>query len=108
MSDSRSGLDRRRVTVYALIAGICAVAVFLVAGLLTFIFPREQEAKNPVLRLVEVKEETTDPAAWGINWAREYDDYKRTAEVTKTRFGGSGARAWGKEGATLWMRAALV
>jgi len=25
----------------------------------------------------------------GINWAREYDDYKRTAEVTKTTFGGS-------------------
>ena len=33
------------------------------------------------MRLVEVNEETTDPAAWGVNWAREYDDYKRTAEV---------------------------
>jgi len=103
MSDSRSGLDRRRVTVYALIAGICAVAVFLVAGLLTSIFQRKQEAKNPYVRLVEVKEETTDPAAWGINWAREYDDYKRTAEVTRTRFGGSETLPSEKAAANPWL-----
>ena len=55
--------------------------MFLIAGLLTSIFERKQEAKNPYVRLVEVNEETTDPAAWGVNWPREYDDYQRTAEV---------------------------
>jgi nitrite reductase (cytochrome c-552) len=102
MSDSKSGLDRR-VLFFGAIAGVCAVAVFLVAGLLTSIFQRKQEAKNPYVRLVEVKEETTDPAAWGINWAREYDDYKRTAEVTKTQFGGSEALPAQKAQANPWL-----
>ena len=70
---------------------VCAVLVFLVAGLLTSIFERKQEAKNPYVRLVEVNEDTTDPAAWGMNWAREYDGYQRTAESTQTRYGGSEA-----------------
>jgi nitrite reductase (cytochrome c-552) len=43
------------------------------------------------VRLVEVTEETTDPAPWGMNWSREYDAYKRTSEATRTKFGGSEA-----------------
>ena len=42
------------------------------------------------MRLVEVGEDDTDPAKWGINWPREYDSYKRTAVTTRTRFGGHG------------------
>jgi nitrite reductase (cytochrome c-552) len=68
-----------------------AIAVFAIAALLTNIFQRKQEARNPYVRLVEVAEETTDPAPWGMNWSREYDDYKRTTDVTRTRFGGSEA-----------------
>jgi nitrite reductase (cytochrome c-552) len=68
-----------------------AVVAILVALLLTSIFQRKQEAKNPYVRLVDVTEETTDPAPWGTNWSREYDDYKRTVDVTRTRFGGSEA-----------------
>ena len=67
--------------------------MFLVAALLTSIFERKQEARNPYVRLVEVNEETTDPAPWGMNWPREYDDYQRTVEATQTRFGGSGGAA---------------
>ena len=68
---------------------------FLLAALLTSIFQRKQEAKNPYVRLVEVSEETTDPAPWGMNWPREYDDYKRTAEITPhavRRLGGAARR----------------
>ena len=68
-----------------------AVVAILVALLLTSIFQRKQEAKNPYVRLVDVTEETTDPAPWGTNWSREYDDYKRTVDATRTRFGGSEA-----------------
>jgi nitrite reductase (cytochrome c-552) len=103
MSDSTSGINRRRVVLFATIAGICALLVFLVTGLLTSIFQRKQEARNPYVRLVDVKEETTDPAAWGINWAREYDDYKRTAEPTKTRFGGSETLPSEKAAANPWL-----
>ena len=79
----------RRTWMLVSLGVVVATAVFLVTGLLTSIFERKQEARNPYVRLVDVNEETTDPAAWGVNWSREYDDYKRTAEVTKTRFGGS-------------------
>jgi nitrite reductase (cytochrome c-552) len=89
MSDARPASGRRRLLAFAAIASVCAVLVFLVAALLTSIFERKQEARNPYVRLVEVNEETTDPAPWGVNWSREYDDYKRTVERTKTRFGGS-------------------
>ncbi len=89
MNDAHPPSAGRRLWVFGAIAVVCAVLVFLIASLLMSIFERKQEARNPYVRLVEVREETTDPAAWGINWAREYDDYQRTAEVTKTTFGGS-------------------
>src|SRR4029453_13197465 len=103
MNESRANDNRRRMGVLVAIAAICALLVFLVAGLLTSIFQRKQEAKNPYVRLVEVSEETTDPAAWGVNWAREYDDYKRTADVTRTRFGGSEALPAEKAKAFPWL-----
>ena len=48
------------------------------------------EANNPYVRTVEVTEDDTDPAKWGINWPKEYDSYKLTALPTRTRFGGHG------------------
>jgi len=63
----------------------------LVTSLLTSIFERKQEAKNPYVRLVDVTEATTDAAPWGINWSREYDGYLRTNDVTRTKYGGSEA-----------------
>src|SRR6188768_2315448 len=101
MSESRSG--SRRTTWLLAITAISAVMVFLVVALLMSIFERKQEARNPYVRLVEVNEETTDPSAWGVNWAREYDDYKRTADVSRTRFGGSEALPAEKAKAFPWL-----
>lgn len=70
---------------------LCAAATFGIAALLLSIFQHKVEAKNPYVRLVEVAEETTDSEPWGMNWPREYDAYKRTVDVTRTRFGGSEA-----------------
>lgn len=67
-----------------------AVATFSVTALLINIFERKSEARNPYVRLVEVTEDDTDPAKWGINWPKEYDSYKLTALTTRTRFGGHG------------------
>jgi len=67
-----------------------AIASALVTALLVNIFERKGEARRPYLRLVEVTEDDTDPARWGVNWPREYDSYKRTALATRTRFGGHG------------------
>ena len=71
--------------------GVGGAPAFFVTGCSTNIFQRKQEAKNPYVRLVEVTEETTDPAPWGMNWRAQYDGYQRTAEVSRTRFGGSEA-----------------
>ncbi len=67
-----------------------ALAAVAVIALLTNIFERKAEARNPYLRLVEVGEDTTDPAEWGKNWPKQFDSYKRTALATRTRFGGHG------------------
>jgi nitrite reductase (cytochrome c-552) len=100
---SESQPPRRRAGLLVAIAVVCALLVFVVAGLLTSIFERKQEARNPYVRLVEVNEATTDPAAWGVNWPREYNDYLRTAETTKTRFGGSEALPEEKAKAFPWL-----
>jgi nitrite reductase (cytochrome c-552) len=103
MSDVQKTSGGKKTLMVVAIAGVCAVLVFLVTGLLTSIFERKQEAKNPYVRLVEVNEDTTDPAAWGVNWSRQYDDYKRTAEPTKTRFGGSESLPAEKAKAFPWL-----
>jgi nitrite reductase (cytochrome c-552) len=93
----------RRAALVAIVA-LCAVVAFGAAALLTNIFQRKQEAKNPYLRLVEVTEETTDPAPWGMNWPRELDGYKRTAEITRTHFGGSEALPQEKIDRDPWLK----
>jgi nitrite reductase (cytochrome c-552) len=82
---------RRRIAGFVVVAAVFAVIGFLISYLLTNIFERKQEARNPYIRLVEVTEETTDSAAWGANWPRQYEGYLRTTDVTRTRFGGSEA-----------------
>src|SRR6266496_1949664 len=83
--------QKKKVSVRVLIAAVvlCALMTFGLVALLTNIFERKQEAKNPYVRLVEVDDNTTDPRKWGVNWAREFDGYSRTVDETHTRYGGS-------------------
>lgn len=70
------------------------VAILVTAAGLTFlttIVERKQEAKNPFFRVVELTDETTDPAVWGKNFPFQYDDYKRTVDQVRTKYGGSEA-----------------
>ncbi len=69
---------------------VVAIAAVAVTALLTNVFERKSEGRSPYVRLVEVTEDTTDPAVWGKNWPKQYDGYKRTAIATRTRFGGHG------------------
>jgi nitrite reductase (cytochrome c-552) len=75
--------------ILATIVGV-AIATALVTALLMNIFERKSEATRPYLKLVEVTEDTTDPALWGVNWPKQFDSYNLTAEATRTRFGGHG------------------
>jgi nitrite reductase (cytochrome c-552) len=69
---------------------IVAIATAAITALLVNIFERKTEAQQTYVRLAEVTEDTTDPAEWGVNFPRQYDSYLRTAEATRTRFGGHG------------------
>jgi nitrite reductase (cytochrome c-552) len=76
----------------ALFATIVVVALASagVTALLVNIFERKSEARNPYVRVVEVTDDTTDPARWAPNWPKQYDSYLLTAQTTRTRFGGHG------------------
>ncbi|HZO09139.1 MAG TPA: ammonia-forming cytochrome c nitrite reductase subunit c552 [Myxococcota bacterium] len=84
----RAGRGRLAVVALALLA-IAAVGA-AVAALLVNIAERKAEGRARFVRLVEVGEDTTDPAVWGVNWPRQYDSYRLTALPTRTRFGGHG------------------
>jgi nitrite reductase (cytochrome c-552) len=83
-------LDTRSLLFFVLAVILFGVATFLIVALMINIFERKSEARNPYVRLVEVTEEDTDPAKWGINWPKEYTSYKLTAQTTRTRYGGHG------------------
>ncbi len=75
---------------YLALMVLVAAATAGVTALLINVSERKAEARIPFVRLVEVGEDSTDPAVWGTNWPKQYDTYKRTAEHTKTRYGGHG------------------
>lgn len=74
----------------ALIVAVAAVTA-AVTGLLMNIFEHKQEALNPFYRVVELTDDTEDPAVWGKNFPLQYDGYKRTVDQVRTRYGGSEA-----------------
>jgi nitrite reductase (cytochrome c-552) len=76
------------LTVTALIAAAVAVGI---TALLVNIFTRKTEAKNPFYRVVQIDDNTTDPEIWGKNFPMQYDDYRKTVDQVRTRYGGSEA-----------------
>jgi nitrite reductase (cytochrome c-552) len=81
-------MDKRLVVLVALAAAVAAAAS---TALLVSIVERKQEARNPFYRVVELTDETVDPAIWGKNFPQQYDAYLRTVDQERTRFGGSEA-----------------
>ena len=84
-------LARRRRGLFFVIAGVAALATIVGVALLMNIFERKQEARNPFYRVVELTDDTEDPAVWGKNFPLQYDDYRRTVDQVRTRYGGSEA-----------------
>jgi nitrite reductase (cytochrome c-552) len=82
---------RRRLLLVAVIAAVAAVLAAGGAALLASVAERKQEARNPFYRVVELTDDTDDPATWGKNFPFQYDGYRRTVDQVRTRFGGSEA-----------------
>ncbi len=84
--------NRGRGVRLALAAAIAAaLAAAAVSALLVTIFQHKQEARNPFFRVVEIDDDTEDPAVWGKNFPLQYDGYLRTVDQVRTRYGGSEA-----------------
>jgi nitrite reductase (cytochrome c-552) len=82
-------MTNRRLVLTVL--AVAAAAAAGTAALLVNIYERKQEARNPFYRVVELTDETEDPAVWGKNFPLQYDGYQRTVDQQRTRFGGSEA-----------------
>jgi nitrite reductase (cytochrome c-552) len=78
----------RRLIIIAVVAAVAAVAA---TALLVNIFQRQQEARNPFYRVVDLDDDTVDPAVWGKNFPFQYDGYSQTVDQVRTRYGGSEA-----------------
>jgi nitrite reductase (cytochrome c-552) len=88
---SKTPPPRRRLILVAVIAAAAALAAAGGAALLANIVERQQEGRNPFYRVVELTDDTQDPAVWGKNFPLQYDGYRRTVDQIRTRFGGSEA-----------------
>ncbi len=57
-----------------------AVLTAAIAALLVSIFDHTQEAAAPYRQIVELNEQSYDPAEWGKSFPQEYEGWKKTAE----------------------------
>lgn len=103
-NEMRPRSRRRRWLTYAAAALASALLTAAVLALLVSVYTRKQEARVPFQRVVEVTEQTTDPAVWGQNWPRQYDSYRRTVDAQRTRYGGSDAIPAQKLDLYPWLR----
>ncbi len=80
--------SRRLLTFTILLAAVAAIAV---AALLVTVFEHKQEARNMFYRVVELNDGVEDPDQWGKDFPQQYDLYKKTVDMKRTKFGGSEA-----------------
>lgn len=81
----------RRTFLFAFVVAALAAVAFGVMWLFGNISERKAEAKASFVKLVELTEDTVDPAVWGRNFPRQYDSYRRTVDIERTKHGGSEA-----------------
>jgi nitrite reductase (cytochrome c-552) len=82
---------KRKSLRFAAFVALVIIATVLGLALLVNIFQRKQEARNPFFRVVELNDDTVDPSVWGKNFPLQYDDYLKTIDQVRTRYGGSEA-----------------
>ena len=80
----------RQLLIYAAIFIVAVVLTAGVAALLVNISERQAEAKQSPLKIVEIPEDSIDPAVWGQNFPVQYEMFQRTEEnYGATPYGGS-------------------
>ncbi|MBL8998260.1 MAG: ammonia-forming cytochrome c nitrite reductase subunit c552 [Gemmatimonadetes bacterium] len=85
---SRRGVTRMTLLLIGVASALGALAL---GALLRDITRKQDDARDPYYRVVALTDTTTDAAEWGKNFPLHYDRYLRTADMSRTRFGGSEA-----------------
>jgi nitrite reductase (cytochrome c-552) len=89
MGPEKWKLSSMRVT--GLLVVVVAGLAFGLVALLMNISQKKHEGENPFFRVVELTDDTEDPAVWGKNFPLQYDAYQRTVDMVQTKYGGSEA-----------------
>ncbi len=76
-----------------LVVLLFAAATIAVLWLRDSITTRKEEGKQIVFKIIDLTEQTVNPAEWGKNFPRQYDGYRLAAERTGTKYGGGGSDA---------------
>jgi nitrite reductase (cytochrome c-552) len=74
---------------YGVVVLLAAAVAALTLALQQNIAQRKREATATVFKIVDIDEKTIDPQVWGKNFPRQYDGYKRTVDIARTKYGGS-------------------
>lgn len=88
MTDTQPKRTFRTILIVAVVTALVTIGG---VALLVNIMERQIEARNPFYRVVELTDTTEDASLWGKNFPLQYDDYGRTVDQVRTRFGGSEA-----------------
>ncbi|HEY7925364.1 MAG TPA: ammonia-forming cytochrome c nitrite reductase subunit c552, partial [Vicinamibacteria bacterium] len=91
MADEKPAIPRWTRGAILAVAAAALVATGALTALLVNIMERKQEAKSTYFQVVELTDETQDPAVWGKNFPLQYDSYLRTVDQVRTKYGGSEA-----------------
>jgi nitrite reductase (cytochrome c-552) len=84
-------MSKKSISVLAIL--LTAAATIVVLWVREQIATRKEESRQVVFKIVNLSEQTIDPAEWGKNFPRQYDGYRRTVERTGTKYGGGGSEA---------------
>ncbi len=95
---------KKRILIMGVVLAVAAITTLGVTALLVTIFEHRQESRRPFVRVVDVTETSTDPAAWGANWPRQFDTYRRTVDDSETQYGGSEGMPLSKLESHPWLR----
>lgn len=92
----------RHLLLFGVILGTVAAATVAVTFTLVTMFEHKQDARSPYLRIAELDETSTDPAPWGRNWPRHFEQYRSTAG--ERFYGGSSAMPQSKLDQQPWLK----
>lgn len=79
-------MNKKKLAVIVIVFALIGIGTGFLA---TNIAMKKSEERTPYFHVVEIGEFEDDPAVWGKNFPLQYDTYKRTVDMIRTKHGGS-------------------